>query len=198
MPETSKSLLSLRPMAGAFTSRLLWTPKVLNVGDGLSQGQLILGPTLWQVDPTTPYYYIFTNGPTFEVDDGMGGAVGGDLCFRTDFSFSNGGVPVSNISAYWGNSFSLDLSANIGPAATVLPIIESPRLLVHDPISEICPYSLPDDNTFGIITRWSSLADKVSASTYFLGGGSGIPSYPAIIATKGGTVLHGILQQPWH
>lgn len=141
----------------------------------LSGASIILDRT-FDLDPQCPFFYCFSAGGT-----------GDDNAFESIFSFTNGGMIVSEFSICWGTPAKLEASG-LPSTVSIQTGNNDGFLYFHDTVANICANVLPGTDDVGFVHRWTSLADKVRCQ---------VKPFGTLGVTSGYQIVSGILQQAW-
>lgn len=200
MTTSNNSIAVVAANAASFLTRQNDASFLMAAGNTLTNGNNILS-SQFSVDPSSPFFYIYTSCTRPDVIGDESG-----LCaFRTDYKFLNGGSTQGSVSLWWGCNAVLD-TPPINTGIRLTPIIGQGGYVVHDGATAACGvfYPASPDGSYGLITRWSALCDKVLVDTYFLaagndsGGGNPSTLLPSpVTIVQPANVIHGVIQQPW-
>jgi hypothetical protein len=177
------SVVNLRPAPSAILSRQFQGSKIVD----LPFGETSTLQSQWDVNPDSPYFYLFAAYKYITTQ------VGG---FYTKFDFLAGASVVSTFETFWGGEEVLDQIPGYTETTDpiLIPFTSDIQFLFYSNFSAICPPVLVSilNPSECFITRWSvANVTQIRATTQIYT--SALNDAQDLKAQ----VVHGVLQQPW-
>jgi len=177
--------LNTRLSPGSANSRIFQTAQIIPELLLVQNNQQIIPKVSYGVDPNNPNFQIFALGPTIN-------AGGSPLAFQTDFTFLLGGSVQSAFTMLWGYPGTLEM---FPPGFNVSFASTNSAANYIDPVSQSLNSTIITSGwtpANGQCLRWSALCDSVQVGTKIL-----LNGLSNTTTSSTGTIVQGLLQQPW-